>query len=173
MEFRMKILLPLTLLVSFSAASCPGNWPCKGSGWGATVIAAQQYNHGIYFVGENEDTLYSIRGYMQANSNLNSLISSAYSHWDKVHFTTNNASAYYNFLSAFVPKMEGLMGNMNDTSTILIDETMYQNIQTILNEHNHITDPNFNLMRSNFEDVVETLRGENYERVRAYINNEW
>lgn len=109
---------------------------------------------------------------MQANTQLNSLISQAYVHWDKVNFTNDNAPTYYSFMSSFVPKMESLIGNLNDKNTILIDETMYQNIQTILNDHNHITDPDFILMRSRFEDVVETLRGESFDRVRAYIN-EW
>jgi hypothetical protein len=168
-----KFVTIFTLLLSAASAyACPDSWPCKRSGWSGFAGSVEIYEVGYYFNNSSEE-MYTIRGYMMSNPTLNSIVTTAYNHWDKVNVSPESAQIYLSFISAFLPKMDELINNTQNNHGILIDEALYNDIQAIFQQHEQISDPEFITMKNSFSNVVEQLRGANYQQVRSWMNNEW
>lgn len=131
-----------------------------------------QTEAGMYFF-TYQDEMYTIRGYMQANPNLNKMVLSAYEHWDKVVIDKKNAHLYADFFSVLLPRMDKLINQPDVSSDILIDDTLYDLIQSIVSVHDHIDDPDFILLKEQFVNTVETVRGANFQQVRSWVNSEF
>jgi len=116
----------------------------------------------------NDDALYTVRGYLQSNQTTNSLVQQAYENWGYVNITIENAPLYKEFFDDFLPSMSILIDGGHNSDVFLTYE-LYTKIHQIVGEHKGIKDPKFVKMKNEFLSVVEELNGYTYQQVRWWM----